>query len=595
MFRRYFQPPTLPCNLSLLRQRSLADLKLCRWLEIEEAWEKETGKAQTTKSLSCRYTRIMANLASTRLKREKERDRGCSLTYPRLETDEVGGDDLIPHHGLSSWKQDQLLLAAEAEIEANFQREKADIIAEIESNYRSEKWSLVAEAMSRTGSANYSAELIQEQYDRLTRDPSRADAKDEENHDTFADLPQQTTRTVRGGIIDTSTPSGSGVGRLDKSSNASSLPQPKHTRLVLYQKRPDPKSQATTTTKRDKNWERSCKCKGCGRKYQSQGGLDYHSKQHPNCGLTIPRSYRSKKRKLNNHSNAGYAQSKAGSKGPFTNPPGPQVSFPSLMPHHTTTALAQVNSTGNSPALEDVSLGPSAEGAERGGQTICKSKSGVNAEQSARMRKVWARRRALGTNGRGGGPPKAKTAKKAVPNVAPNAGIHLAPTMTYQSGHSPESLPNQTPPIVIEEEVCRDAKQRNQTLAQIIAAAPQKDRSQERVKSSKKVSMYRNPQKVLADQTQNGTKRHICRKCGMSYVHRSNHYRVSPNIGSEHSRRMAANSAAAQGHSGVTDAGAESTSDYTMGQMIFEISSREQSPELRLSRDDRELLGEAVV
>ena len=82
----------------------------------------------------------------------------------------------------------------------------------------------------------------------------------------------------------------------------------------------------------------------------------------------------------------------------------------------------------------------------------------------------------------------------------------------------------------------------------------------------------------------------------MSYTDRSNHYRVLPNIGSEHMRRMAANKAAAEGHSGpaITDVGVESTSGFTMGQMVFEISSREQSPELLLSREDRELLGEDV-
>ena len=61
---------------------------------------------------------------------------------------------------------------------------------------------------------------------------------------------------------------------------------------------------------------------------------------------------------------------------------------------------------------------------------------------------------------------------------------------------------------------------------------------------------------------------------------------------------MAANNAAAEGRLGPADpaASGESTSDVVMGQMVFEISSREQSPELlmSLSREDRELLGEVV-
>lgn len=447
--------------------------------------------------------------------------------------------------------------------------------------------------MSRTGSAKYSAELIQELYDTLTRNPNKADTNDEEKHDTFADVPQQRTRTVTGRITGTSTPSGSGAGRLNKVSNANILPQPQHARLLLYQKHPDPTSQATTSIKRDRSWENSCKCKSCGRKYKSRGGLDYHRKQHPNCGSTVPRSYRSKKRKLNSHSTAGYAQSKADTRGPSANPPGPRVSFPNLMPRRTTTALAQVNSTGNPPVLEDVTPHPSANGAERGGQTTCQSKSQQNAEHSARMRKLWAKRRALGTNGRNGG---LRKVKKAVSKAAPNAGIHLTPTITYQGGHSSESLPNQMPPTATEEEVGRDASQRNQTLAQIVPAASQKDGSQERVKPSKKVSMCRNAHKVLANQTRKGAKRHTCKNCGMGYRHSSDHYRVDPKTGSEHSRRMAANNAAAQCHSGsgTMDAGAHSTPYSTTGQMVFEISSKEQTPELHLSRVDRELLGETI-
>ena len=49
----------------------------------------------------------------------------------------------------------------------------------------------------------------------------------------------------------------------------------------------------------------------------------------------------------------------------------------------------------------------------------------------------------------------------------------------------------------------------------------------------------------------------------MTYTHKSNHYRVLPNIGSEHKRRLAANDAAAQRPQSlsITDIGVERTSD----------------------------------
>ena len=61
----------------------------------------------------------------------------------------------------------------------------------------------------------------------------------------------------------------------------------------------------------------------------------------------------------------------------------------------------------------------------------------------------------------------------------------------------------------------------------------------------------------------------MCKKCGMGYANRANHYHVFPGIGSEHRRRMAANKAAATSNLGpnITDVGIESTSDITMGQM----------------------------
>ena len=338
----------------------------------------------------------MANLASTGLQpdKDKERHSDYSSTQPRLESDDVSDLGGITRHRLCSLKQDQRLLAAEAEIEEKFQCEKADIIAEMESNFQSEKWNLVAEAMSRTGSAHHSAEMIQAQYERLTRNPKRSDTKDEERHDVFTDLPRRTARTIKRKRAETSSPSRSGLGRLEEASKATNLPEPQRTRLFLYQKRPDSKIQATKPTSGQKS---------------------------------------------------------------------------------------------------------SADGAEQGHQTVRKDKSQVDAEQSARMLKAWAKRRALGTNGRDGGPPKAKKAKMAVPNAAPKAGTPLAPTITYQSGHFPKILPTQTAPRVVGEDVRQDANQHKQSLAQIIPAAPQIGSEQERIKSSKKVSMYQNPHEWLAE------------------------------------------------------------------------------------------------
>lgn len=322
----------------------------------------------------------MANLASTGLKPDKELDSGCSPTHLRLETDDVSDHSSVTRHGISSLKQDQRLLAAEAEIEERFQSEKADIIAEMESNFQSEKWNLVAEAMSRTGSARYSAQLIQAQYERLTRDSDRADAKDKDNNDTVTDLPRRRTRTIKGGRTETSTPPRSIVRRPNEASDVTSLPQPQHARLFLYQKRPDSTSQATKAT--------------------------------------------------------------SGQKSP-------------------------------------------ADRAAAGQQTVRKDKSQFCAEQSVRSLRAWAKRRALGTNGRGGGPPKAKKAKMAIPtsNATPDIG-----------------MPKQTAHRVIEEEVRRDANQHKQSLAQIIPAAPQTGSGQKPIKPSTKVSRYQIPHRVLAEQ-----------------------------------------------------------------------------------------------
>ncbi len=357
-----------------LDEASSADIMLLKmkekghpWPEIEEAWAKETGKTHTIKTLTCRYARIMANFANTRRKSVKAQDSQRSLAHPLLEPDDVHDKGSIAYPKPSSPKQDQLLLAAEAEIEGNFQREKAELIAEIENNFQSEKWDLVSEAISRRGLTRYSAETIQAQFERLARDPKSPDAKEKENLDTTCDLPRRTTRAV-GGKTETSTP--------DEASNATRLSQPQRPRLLLYQKRPDSKIQATTAMRE---------------------------------------------------------------------------------------------------------------------KAIREDRSQAHAKHSARMLKVWAKRRAMGTNGYKGGPPKArataKEAKVAVTKAAPNAGIPLAPTVTYQSGHSPELLPNQTAPMVIGKEVCRDVKQHKQPFAPTIPAAPHTDSDPEPINTSRTVPM----------------------------------------------------------------------------------------------------------
>lgn len=331
----------------------------------------------------------MANLSSTGLQSDKERNSDYSFTQPRLEYDDVSDHISITRHRLYSLKQDQRLLAAEAEIEEKFQCEKADIIAEMESNFQSEKWNLVAEAMSHTGSVRFSGELIQAQYEKLTRDPKRSDAKEEENHDTI-DLPRRTSRAIKRRRADEASNvtivQGKHAPSIPTTHNsvrsiASSLSQPQHARLFLYQKRPDSKSQAIKSTSGQKS---------------------------------------------------------------------------------------------------------SADGAEPGHEKVRKDKALLSAEQSARSLRVWAKRRALGTHGRDGGPPKGKKAKLAVRKAAPETGIPPAPTVTYQSGHSPDVLPKQTAPRVMEEEIRRDANQHKQSLAQIIPAAPSQTGSgRERIKPFK--------------------------------------------------------------------------------------------------------------
>lgn len=430
------------------------------WSEIEEAWEKETGKVRISKSLSLRYYRIMANLANTRLGPAVERDGGCSLAYTQLEPDDVSDLSLTTHPKVSSLRQDELL-AAEAKIEENFQREKANIIAEIEENYQSEKWNLVADDISRTASAHYSAELIQTHYERLTRNIKVADARDEDNHDSCTDVPRRTTRTVRGRKTETTIRSRSGVRKLDGASNTSSLPKPQQATIIHGKK-------SARTSRADI--------------------LEIYSKY----GSLTPRSLNSKKRKLDSYSDSGYAQARADRQGPFVKAPAP-LTLPTSMPRQTSTNLPPLESIDEAAGFEDVSVGPFADEPKRILQKVREDESQPHTEQrSARMRRVWAERRAQGKNGRIGGLSRvsasAKKVKRAIPSAAPSAGISLIPAITYQSGPSPDSSANRAAsPAVIEKEVSRDDHQKNKPLEQIMFATSQTDAGPEPIKLPQKV------------------------------------------------------------------------------------------------------------
>ena len=147
----------------------------------------------------------------------------------------------------------------------------------------------------------------------------------------------------------------------------------------------------------------------------------------------------------------------------------------------------------------------SADRAERGHQTVRKCGPQNHAEHSARMRRVWAKRRSLGTDGHYGGRPEASTiakrAKLAVPTTAPSSGTSLTPAISYPSGHVQDSSSNEKQPTVLEEEVGRDANQHKYSLAQIIPAAALADNGPKRKKPPRKVSTYRNLHRVLANRT----------------------------------------------------------------------------------------------
>ena len=310
------------------------------WPEIEKAWEKQTGRARSQNSLSRRYARIMENIAGTPLRADEKRGRGFSLTYPRLETADVDDNDANSHPRLSSSEEDQLLRAAEAEVEKNYQREKAEILEEMESSFQSEKWILVAEAMSRAGPATYSAESVQAQYERLDKTRKGATANNESDRDTLINLPRQMPRAVGRRTPKVSTLSGSSAGRLDQAPNAINLPT---------------------------------------------------------------------------------------------------------------------------------------DGADCRQQTARKSGPQNRTEHSARMRRVWAKRRALGRNGHHGGPPKASTAAKqaklALPATKTNVGTPLPPTITQSSGQARNATSYPKQRIMVKHAAGREVNQHKHSLAHIIPAA----------------------------------------------------------------------------------------------------------------------------
>lgn len=224
------------------------------WPEIEKAWKKQTGRAKTQKSLARRYARIMENFASTPLRADDKSGKGCSLTYPRLETVDVNDNDAIFDPRLSSLKEDQLLRAAEAEIEENYQREKADILAEMESNFQSEKWILVAQAMSRVGPATYSADSVQAQYEKLNSTRKRAVPKDESNRDPSTKLPRQMPRAVRRKTHKISARSGSSARRVNEAPNTINLPAAGAERRLQAARKCGPQNHAEHSARMRRVW-----------------------------------------------------------------------------------------------------------------------------------------------------------------------------------------------------------------------------------------------------------------------------------------------------------------------------------------------------
>ena len=469
-----------------LDEANAADLMLVEmkkkgrsWLEIEEALEKETGKARNKNTLSYRYRRIMAEFAGTRVGSVKTRKGDRTLTYHLHEPDDTRDNGSIPCSAFISMKKYQLL-AAEAEVEANFQREKAKLIAEIENNFQAEKWKLVAKAMSRTGRAKYSAESIQANFERLTRDPEKADAGEEEGPENFSNLPRLTTRAIRGKESRASVPSRSDVEEHNEASNALNLPQPQHS---------DSTSQANMNGRGKRSADRSYECKNCGREYKSPAGLIYHHEISQSCGMTRSGSPKSRQKKSNSYSYSERAQPRAIGQRQFACPSPPLISFSSSVPRQTHTKLLQAHRVHKTSAPKDISLGPFADETARRRQKV----QDDHAKQSARSLRAWATRQALGTNDRRGGPPTARTiaqkSKASLRNATLNAGSPLA----LQSQSDPErSFPKETAPVVTGKEVRCDTHQHQQSLGQIIPPAPQTDSGRACIKPFRKVSMYDN-------------------------------------------------------------------------------------------------------
>ena len=118
---------------------------------------------------------------------------------------------------------------------------------------------------------------------------------------------------------------------------------------------------------------------------------------------------------------------------------------------------------------------PPTDGAEHGRQKEPKSRLQQQIEHSERMRRVWAKRRASGTDGRGGTVSK-KARKAANSTMTPKPASSSAPTVTpHQSAPTPEPLAKQPQPMVSEYEPGRVADQHRQSLAQIISTTPQKE------------------------------------------------------------------------------------------------------------------------
>ena len=113
--------------------------------------------------------------------------------------------------------------------------------------------------------------------------------------------------------------------------------------------------------------------------------------------------------------------------------------------------------------------------AEHGRQKEPKSRLQQQIEHSERMRRVWAKRRASGTDGRGGTASK-KARKADSSTMTVKLGSSSAPAVTpQQSAPIPEPLAKQTQPMVSEHEPGHAANQHRQSLAQIIPTNPQNE------------------------------------------------------------------------------------------------------------------------